>query len=171
MDIKLEDLKPEMGEFTLKFNNKNYSLRPASLEDEVWMDKTFGDSMVEIFQKMKMEPICRIVYRLMSPEDQLDFGPKTVRIVNEDTGEEISSERIGGYKQLMRMMIGGAPEKLAMLTALTRTLGLSRPIPNQEEKTQKKTLQSKQTGQKSSISSARNTAGAHNTSSVSRSAK
>ena len=149
--LKMEDIKPKASQFTLSQNGKTYRLRPVSLEDQIWMNQTFGENLNDVFEKLKMEPICRIVFRLMESECRADFASTTVKIINEN-GDEVT-ETMGGYRLLMAMITGGPDEIFQIVGSLMETIGLSRPVAEKiaegEEKPEKKSPQRKPTGRKS----------------------
>lgn len=115
MQINVEDLIPEAGEFTLKRTGKSYRVRPVNLQDEIWMIKTFGgeSAVEEIFTKVKFWEIGRIVYHQL--EDKSGFKPVDVTIENEN-GESFQS-KMGGV-ELLLSLVEGAKEKEAIYSAL-----------------------------------------------------
>ena len=150
--LKMQDIRPKPSSFTLAYNNKTYRLRAVSLEDEIWMNQTFGERLNDVFKELQMEHICRIVFRLMESDCRPDFASTTVKIINE-TGDEVS-ETMGGYRLLMAMMTGGPDEKIHVINALMETIGLSRPVAEKivkddADKTEKKSPPKKPTGRKS----------------------
>lgn len=162
--IKLEDLIPQTGKFTLSITGKTYRLNPVTVVDEIWMTDEFGGRLEEIFAQMKMMEICRIVFRLMFPEDKRDFKRKTVKVVNEMGDEE--EYQLGGA-ELLAAMIRGVNEKIAVHQALLVTIGVSRPVQKRlaeqaleetQGEEQKKSQKGKPAGLKSSTSSRRSTA-------------
>lgn len=155
--LKLEDIIPQASEFTLSATGKTYRLRPISLDDEVWLKQTFGESIKEVFEEVKMFEVCRIVFHQMEPESQKDFIKQNVKIVNEEGDSETLN--IGGYK-LLFSMVAGTREKMDMFKALLQTIGISRPILDKigkvelEKKNEElNQLMSKPTGLKSSTTS------------------
>jgi len=158
--IKLEDLVPTSGKFFLKTMNKEYTLRPVNLQDELWMNKelkvvTFDDVLGDL------EKLTRLVFRLMDDEHKKDFLVKEVQFVNED-GESVTG-KIGGYK-LLACTICGVEEKNAVVTAALNCLGFSEELLKKLEDEQKKKLDlalslKNQTGRKSSTRSVLNMAG------------
>ena len=121
--MKLEDFAPEYGVFKLRaFPGKEFHLRPVSLVDEAWLQKTFPD-IEAVFKEMRMQEIYRIVFRLLPYEEQVLFKTQTVKFISEDGTE--TTEEIGGAK-LLAKAICGAPEKMAIFEALLKTIGASR---------------------------------------------
>lgn len=149
--MKIEDLIPERAEFTLKSTGRSYTMRPVSLDDEVWMQRAYGQELQKIFQEPRLREICRIAYRLI--EDKSDFVTRTVKIISEE-GQQ-TEEHLGGVDLFLRMIVG-IHEKQAIMEALAKTIGVSRPmidkIENEMLSAQKKTKQKKKPiGLKSSI--------------------
>lgn len=163
MAIKLEDLIPQTGKFTLSVTGKTYRLNPVTVIDELWMADEFGGRLEEIFAKMQMMEICRIVFRLMFAEDKKDFKKKTVKVINEEGDEE--SYELGGA-ELLAAMIRGVNEKIAVHQALLVTIGVSRPLQKKlaaeaeaeaPAEEQKKSPKGKRAGLRSSTTSRANT--------------
>lgn len=171
--LKLEDLKPEPSSFTLDSNGKTYHLRPVSLDDELWLRKTFGDRLQEVFTNLEMENLSRIVFHQLTPADQCDFLPEKRTFINEE-GHRFE-ETVGGYRLLMVQMQGGVEEKVRIIDALLKTIGASRPkleaAAGGGGEAQKKSPPKKPTGPRSSKTSRRPTAGTPKKSSRSRHAK
>lgn len=123
--IKLEDLVPEGSEFTLKKTGKTYRLKPITLHDELWLQKTFGDEIEKIFRQIRMKEVCRIVFHQLEEEDKEDFLSREVTFINEE-GEK-QSVKMGGA-ELLFALISGHAEKVKIFEALLRTIGISRPL-------------------------------------------
>ena len=141
MKLNLEDLVPETGEFELKnLPGEKIILRGFTLEDEIWLRRTYGKEIEAIFTEVRAIELCEIVYHQIL--DKTPFIKRDVTIVN-DEGES-STVQLGGVK-LLRGLISGRAELEAVLTALVATLGVSRPmiedIANQMAEDQKKTPQ------------------------------
>lgn len=154
MPLKLEDIIPAPATFKLRLTDKTYRLRPVSLDDESWMNSTFGDKLGDILGKIEMRGVCRIVYRLMEDEDRESLSSRKVTLMNE-AGEKVSETK--GGVELLYCLISGHAEKMAVFEALLQTIGISRPMMKQlteDEKKNKpmppKPLKSRQTGRKSS---------------------
>jgi len=123
--MNLTEMVPRESKFKLASVKKEFTLRPINLEDEIWLKREYGDARIqEIFEQIEIEPISRIVYRLITPEDKSFFKKRTIEIVTED-GDSLEEE-MGGLK-LFRFMIHGWDEKLALINALIENIGLSRP--------------------------------------------
>lgn len=164
-ELSIEDIQPKRSFFELKVTGRRYHLHPVMLEDEIWLRHEFGDRLKEILQEVEMEPLCRIAFRLMEEEDRATLQAQTVTITNEE-GQSVS-ETLGGVR-LLRCLVMGLDEKLAIYRAVMATIGLSRPameklgagalyrgVSQDPEPGSKK----KKTGRRSSTSSARSTAG------------
>lgn len=166
--IQLEDLIPQEARFTLASTGKTYRVKPFSLQDDMWLNRTYGADLEKILRDMRWVEIARIVFHQLHDEDRAEFAKQTVTIVNEQ-GERIN-ETIGGV-DLMFRMIHGYADKKAMYDALLEALGLSKPI---QEKLlsgdQKKSLVL-QVGQTSSTDSQASTDGQPSTSSHEQDAK
>jgi hypothetical protein len=170
--IELEDIVPRPATFYLERTKKTYHLRAVSLEDELWMRRTFGDEIQNIFSQIQMEPICRIVFRQLEEKDKEDFLEQTVTLINEK-GQKISETK--GGSELLLCLICGFEEKIQIFKALMKTIGISRPILEQigqTSKTQSPPEEKKRhVGPKSSTSSRKSTVGRRSTSSRERRAK
>lgn len=170
--IDLNDIIPREASFELsKLEGGPVTLRALNLDDEMWIDREFGARWGEILRGIVMEPICRLVFRLMSDADKLRFATKTVRIVNEE-GDAIEEKR-GGVKLLMCYVVG-YDQKMIVYRALMETIGVSRPLLDETLAEQKKSLQNllnEHVGEKSLTSSPLSTAGPLNTSEAEHSEK
>lgn len=133
--MKLEDIIPQPATFTLKQTGKTYTLRPISLDDEIWLHREFGADIQNIFAQGRMKEISRIVFHQLVDEDKEDFLQKKVTYVNEE-GVKISEMKKGG-SDLLNAVIIGQSEKLEVIKALVKTLGVSRG----EEDTEKKSIE------------------------------
>lgn len=159
--LQMEDIKPEPATFKLKSRGESeYRLRAVTLEDEIWLNKEFGSRLDNVFKNMEMGPISRIVFRLMDEEDkQRDFTKRKVTIMNE-AGETISEDR--GGVELLQASLVGFDDKLAVITALLATIGMSRPAMDKLQaaldEAEKKSL-SPEIGEKPSTSSQPSTDG------------
>lgn len=145
--LKLEDLIPEGSEFKLRITGKTYKLRPFSMQDELWIQKTFGDGIHDIFKKLKMQEICRITFHQL--EDKSEFTKREVKFVNEEGDSTVQT--LGGV-ELLFSLISGTDEKIEIVNALLATIGLSRPVVQKLEEAdrlekEKKSLATETTGQ------------------------
>lgn len=123
--MKLTDMKPKQSKFKLKQVEKELTLRPISLDDEIWLKEIYGDDGIqEVFENVNIEEISRIAFRLLITEDKKLFKIREVTVVDEN-GEE-GTFNIGGVK-LLRTLIFGWEEKLVVLNALLENIGYSRP--------------------------------------------
>jgi len=134
--MNLGELNPKGSTFKLKSSKKAFTLRPVSLLDEDWLDKTYGSEKVaEIFAVVDITEIARIAFQLMKPEDRLFFKTQEVITLNEDGSEE--GLTLGGLELFKRMIVGNE-DKVAILNSLLDTIGASRPIIEPGKKKAKK---------------------------------
>lgn len=165
MAIRLEDVKPARTTFTLPTSGTTLTFRPFSLDDEYWMNQEYGSGIEALFKECNFKEIFRIAFRMIENKEVLK--KRTVKFINED-GDEKEME-IGGIK-LLHALSYGFEEKMLILTSLLNCIGISRPMMDElakaDQEDQKKSLELKQTGAKSSTSSPANTDGPLNTSSL-----
>lgn len=129
MDLK--QVIPQNSSFTLQSTGKTYSLRKVTLEDEGWMQENFGDKTQEIFEKMDMQQLSRLVFRLLSDEDRTEFAKRKVKFIDEE-GNYIERE-VGGVA-LFKGVLSGMNDKIEVVRALLETIGISRPMQDKLEK-------------------------------------
>ena len=122
--LTFEDIRPEKASFTLKSTGKKYTLRPVSMDDEIWLRERFGDDIEKIFTEIRTQEICDIVFHQLDEASKEGFTAQEVTIMNEE-GEKITEKR-GGSK-LLRCFLIGFEDKMLVYNALMKTLGLSRP--------------------------------------------
>lgn len=122
--MKLEDLKPRPSKFHLSFNDKWYSLRAWTLQDQIWMNQEYGDKVNHIFNEKNIDivAISRMAYRLL--EEKADFKAKEIKTIDEDGLEKV--EMLGGYKLLIAR-VRTIQEQMNMLAAVVECIGLSMP--------------------------------------------
>ncbi len=123
MKMNLEDFSPEPGSFHLKAMNKTYTLNPVSLGDEAWLKAQFGKEIEKVLSEIQMEAIARIVFHQLPAEEKQDFKMREVTVINEEGFE--TQEQMGGVN-LLKHVIVGIEEKLAVFNALLKTIGMSR---------------------------------------------
>lgn len=123
--LKLEDIVPSPAEFKLARTDRTYKLRPLSLDDEMWLQATFGNNLQEVFDKVQMMEICRIAYHQMEIEDKESLRAQDVMLQDEEGNSE--KAKIGGVK-LLFALIAGTSEKLEVMKAILQTIGISRPM-------------------------------------------
>lgn len=168
MDIKLEDIFPDEPEFYLSTTKKTYRLRLPTLEDHVWMKRTFGDenNLNKVLKDLQWDQLCRIVYRLLKQEDRQDFLATDAEITS-DEGEAVTV-RLTGPQMLLRS-IGSIDEGVKVISALTKAITLSSPMIDEYVKAElKKKMtdpEEEQSGLRSSTSFTQSTAGLPSTSS------
>ncbi len=143
--MKLEDICPEPAEFTLESCGRSYIIRTINIADEQWVKQVYGQAVEDVFNEQRWPDICRIVYRLL--EDKADFVKKEVKLIDEQ-GNEKTTE-LGGV-DLFRTMISGPKDKNAVIQALVKSFGLSKPLQQQiaAAAAQKKNTIKKPTGRK-----------------------
>lgn len=164
--MRLEELVPQGSEFHLAIPNKTYHLRPCTLADEVWLQKTFGAKLESVFNELKTKELCRIAVYLMDDKEKEDFIKRTVTFID-DSGEKLSTE-LGGYELLMTL-ISGIKEKKEVCQAILQTVGLNRPVLEKlelEQAEKKSQLSQRLTGGQSLTSSVQSMDGVPSTSGV-----
>lgn len=138
MTLKLEDICPEESTFKLKQTGKTYTLRPISLDDEMWLLREFPTNLQEIFNKGQMKEISRIVFHQLINSDKEDFLEKEVIYINEQ-GKKLTMRK--GGADLLNAIILGPGEKMEVIKALVRCLGVSRPLIDDAEKKTLETIE------------------------------
>ncbi len=142
--------------------------------DQVWFKEKYpGDETLGgILQSLNWQEICKIVYRLLTPEARAEF-PATVAKDLDENGEP-TEMKLTGPEHLL-VSLGDLNECLGMLTALTRAIMLSNPLAAEMVESEvKKSLAAiktqavkrpgKPTGHKSFSTSTTRSAGRKNTS-------
>lgn len=127
-EITLGEVIPRASEFTLRQTGKTYRLRPVTLDDEIWIERTYQDKggLSQVLATMNIPEICRAVFHQLVPEDQAEFAQRDVTFIDEDTGCS-ETKKVGGFRLLFALVSGNA-EKIALYSALMDTIGVSRPI-------------------------------------------
>ncbi len=124
MSVNLEDLIPRKSKFYLSETGVEYSLRPWTLKDQIWMKQEYGDKAKDMFvlelEKLDLSIAARMMYRLI--EDKTDFMAKEIIEIDEN-GEE-KKIKIGGYKALLSM-IKGFKEQVNLIASLAECIGAS----------------------------------------------
>ena len=122
--MKLEDIKPPRSSFKLSSNNKEYFIRPFTLEDEIWAKNTLGDDIDNIFRgdSVDFDQFTRLIYRVIG--DKSDFK-KVTSTTYDDDGDEIELS-IGGYKKF-QTMVYNMDDKISILKAFNEVMAKSRP--------------------------------------------
>ena len=90
------------------------------MADRVWIRAKFGDRVQEIFEKINMIEITKIVFHQL--EDKSDFRPITIQ--REDDDGELREIRLTG-SDLLAEAITGVQETLEIYFALLKTLGIT----------------------------------------------
>lgn len=121
--MKLSQVLPKSISFNLRLLGDNLTLRPVTLEDEIWIADTFGESGIEeIFETVNFVEISRLVYRLLDDDSKPKLKKQDVTYYNEEGEETIVS--VGGV-QLLYRLISGLDEKEAIIGALLKNLGFT----------------------------------------------
>lgn len=164
-EVKLEELIPQPAQFTLENTGRLYTLRKVSLEDETWIAATFGAKFANIMAGEDMRELMRLVFRLLTLEDQKTLIRQNVKVIDESGAEH--DRPLGGVDLLMALVSGQA-EKEAIVRAVWQTIGVSRPLQDEiiadaaKAEAQKKSQSL--TGERSSTPSPTNTDGPSTTS-------
>lgn len=141
--IKLEDLIPAQADLRLWVNGKlkNFKLRPIDLRDEVWMANKFGAGIQEIFEQVKMEEICHIIFHQLENKEPF----KAIEYEEyDDDGEVLVLKKTGPHRVMEG--IKGVDHKVEVFKALLETIGISKPMLNeleQKEVVKKKVISKK----------------------------
>jgi len=135
--MELSELVPRDSKFFLRKADREFTIRPFELRDEIWLQEKYGDAIQDVFEKINMVEISRIAFRQLTIEDKQFFKKQEVKIVNEE-GDEIT-EILGGL-DLFRSLISGWGEKTAIIEALGKSLGMSRPEQVEHKSAEKKTV-------------------------------
>lgn len=160
--MNLNEICPRKAKIFLSATQKHYTLRPISLEDELWLNERFGSDLEKILNEGRIREVAAIAYHQMEVEDKEDFLAQDVTVINE-LGEK-DTIRLGGEK-LLYSLICGPSEKIELYKALMITIGISQPIVDQiQEKKNQQAVEKilKDTGKRRSTSLQKNTAGQRN---------
>lgn len=106
-----------------------FNLRPFSLKDEVWTKDKYGDEIDAIFKEMRMKEVCEMVFRLLVEKNKLP-----ARHVKEYDDDGVEVEVLQTGPQRVMEGIRGINHKIAVFSALMKTIGLSKPLLNEVEK-------------------------------------
>jgi len=122
--MKLEDLSPRPSKFHLSYNDKWYTMRAWTLNDQIWMNQEYGEKVHEIFNENNIDivAIARMAFRLL--EEKSDFKAREFKTIDEDGNEK--TETIGGYKLLIAR-VKTVKEQLQLLASVVECIGLSMP--------------------------------------------
>lgn len=137
LDMTLDEVRPSPSSFRLEVTGDAvYTFRNFSLDDQVWIKKTFGKGLAELMGG-ELDPIdlsntiCQVAYHMLG--DKSPFKSKTIKTYD-DNGQEISVT-IGGAKLLASMI--QAKDSHMLVAALLEAIKASNP-PEPEKKTEKK---------------------------------
>jgi hypothetical protein len=123
--MELTSLVPRDIKFNLtSIKDREFTMKAITLADKIWLDENFPNGQIaEIFLNINIKEICRIIFRLLTPEDKLFFKKQKVKIVNEEGDEE--EIEIGGVALLQSLISGGIGEELELVNALLKNMGYS----------------------------------------------
>lgn len=162
LKIDFEDIRP--ADITLTLSNGNeYNLRKFNFDDDAWLRKMTGGKKLD---ELTTEQACRIAFHQMYPESQAQFTPKSVKLINEDTGTE-ATHQVGGFRLFM-LNCSGHMDRIAIIEAILANVGISKPLLDKiiadgngvdAEALKKKMKKRNQTGRSSSTSSEFNMGG------------
>lgn len=133
--LSLADMIPPLVTFHFPSDpeKREHTLRPFNIEDREWAMQTFNgpEGLNAVFAKADMAAISRLTYHLL--QDKSVFAPVEEDVYDPETGEKTGTQKVGGYRALMRA-IRGVPDQLALQKALLKTIGVSEPIQAELEK-------------------------------------
>lgn len=160
--LNLEDLLPSKPEFVL--DGATYTLRPPNMLDQVWIKETFGNDFGKILPNSDWPKIAKFVYHHLDEKGQIAFRARKVRIINEETGEEV--EKFFTASEILLTSIKNLEVMAGIMGAVYRAISISNPMVEEIVKKQMaeqvKTLrqpEEKLVGAKSSTPSKANTGG------------
>lgn len=160
-NYSLKDLKVQSPVFKLKATGEHeHRFRKLNLDDELWIETTFGMPVEKIFQQsqLKLSSLLRIYFRLL--EDQSPFA-KVTEELDDETGKMVP---VPPWRLFMKCMQGS--EVKAVADAFLALLVSSRGVQKAEEAAaEKKTAKAAgSVGPESSIPSKASMDGLPNTS-------
>lgn len=137
--IKPEDLFPEPAEFVLSgTERKTYHIRAMTIDDYAWLLQRFqGRDLEDVLKTKQIQDICVIAFRLMPDEEKSDFAARECVYFNEDTGERVPG-RVGGGPLLVQY-VKGMKELVAVVEAITKSLGAHKVLIQEQAVEEKKT--------------------------------
>lgn len=136
--MDLNKLVPKESKLHLSAIKQDFTLRPFSLSDEIWLADKYGSRVAEIFDVMDFEAISRIAFHQIV--DKSFFKKKEVEFITEDGDVETVS--LGGV-ELFRQLVKGWDEKINIMSAVIECITGSRPDLKEEEKPKKKVTKKK----------------------------
>lgn len=143
--IELKDIVPKQTVLKLS-NGKEYKINPITLRDEAYFQQIWNkDEYAKIFTEVRVNDLCRILYRLMDNEHKKDFAP-IKQIDYDENGYEIEKS-IGGI-ELLSSFIVGIQDKIAIINCILEAIGISQPMRDQieDEENKKKIIKSQLIG-------------------------
>lgn len=101
------------------------TFRPFTVGDEAWLKREYGNKLQEVFEKFKIDEICRIAFHQLNKESKkVLFEIKFVDI--DEDGEEVELKLNGPNR--VAMLVGGFKDQADLVKKLIETRGLSLPI-------------------------------------------
>lgn len=129
--LSLRDLVPAKAKFRLANTEREYTLRPISLGDQLWIAETFQVGLEQILAKGMIKEMIGVAFHQLSENDKSDFARREVTVM--DNAGEKHARMLGGAT-LLAELIHGPSEIVSISEALLRTLGISKPIQDEIEK-------------------------------------
>lgn len=132
--MNLSELNPKQVEILLPVTDQDgrqrdfsITLRPYTLADEAWTEETYKDKLklIEIFEKLNMVEICRMVFHQCSITSKKEI--LSVKFYDlDENGNEFEVNKLG-HEKLMGM-ITGFKSGISLLQGLLECKGLSMPM-------------------------------------------
>jgi len=136
--MELQDIRPKQSSFYLRLVGETCTLDPISLDHELrFMDKYGKDWINAIVSNDNINEIIWVVYQLLNTESKALFIKRDI-ISYDDEGNE-KKTTIGGIA-LFKRMISGASESGSIVNALVENIGISRPVPKEDDKKKREKL-------------------------------
>lgn len=106
MKFSLDDLDPKESQFQLSaFKDITFTLKPFSLRAQIFLKQRFGEEAIQgMFTHQKMPELSEVIFFLLKD--------KSVITTLEDLQESILTQK----------------DRVAVMTALFETIGLSQPV-------------------------------------------
>lgn len=123
--FQLEDLIPEQAEFSIKSTGKTYKLRPINLDDQVWIQKKFGEGLENVFKTGDLNKITAFTYHLLDQKGREDFVATKENVIDDD-GNKAQVTVTGPEK--LRQAMSLTHDLKGLVQALLKTMGISSPM-------------------------------------------
>ena len=126
--MELKEFIPQETSFKLKIGTaeKELFLRPFNLRDEAWLDQQWTlEERAEIFQKIDMPPICKIVWHQLTLESKKIL--MSVKVIDMDESGNELEIATSGPEKLMYCMSEGVQQSINVFQSLLTAKGLSTP--------------------------------------------